>query len=75
MDNEPKRRFLLVTCPAGHQVSPAVTRYELAEAVSTNTFEYFCIFCGQNWTAPPEVTDGLKKMLSEWEREAQGSSS
>ncbi|MBV9155336.1 MAG: hypothetical protein JO097_03685 [Acidobacteriaceae bacterium] len=69
MDNEHKRQRLLVTCPAGHQVSPAVTRDELAEAVLTNSFKYFCIFCRINHVAPPELMDGVKAMLTQWNRE------
>jgi len=69
---ERKKRLLLITCPAGHQISPAVMREELTEAVRVNKFEYFCIFCGSNYTSPSEVIGGLKAMLSHWERELEG---
>ena len=66
MAPESPKRLLLITCPAGHQISPAITREEVAEACRTKRFEYFCIFCGQNWTAPPEIAEGLTTMLAEW---------
>jgi hypothetical protein len=68
---EGKKRLVLITCPAGHRISPAVTREELTEAVRVGKFEYFCIFCRNNYIAPAEVAGGLKAMLSHWERELE----
>lgn len=66
MTNESSKRLLFIKCPAGHDVSPQVTREEISAACRSNRFEYFCIFCGQNWIAPPEAIEGLRTLLSEW---------
>jgi hypothetical protein len=63
---ESPKRLIQITCPKGHHITPAVTREELAEACRTKRFEYFCVYCGQNWAAPPEVSEGLPAMLAQW---------